>query len=63
MTIPPHHCGVTPALTARVQQGINILRVECACGAKGGSVFYSKPEDAERTRRATIDGWNLSQFT
>jgi hypothetical protein len=54
-------CGATPELTERVQSGINILRVVCQCGGSGGSVFYIKPEDAERTRQSTCDGWNLSQ--
>lgn len=53
-------CGLTPILTERIQSGINILRVVCQCGHEGGSVFYRKPEDAERTRRATVDGWNLA---
>lgn len=57
--IHPHGvCGLVPALTKRTQSGINILRVECACGNHGGSVFYVKPEDAERTRAAAVDGWN-----
>lgn len=54
-------CGLTPTLTERVQHGINILRVVCECGNKGGSVFYIKPSDAERTRQSTVDGWNAAQ--
>lgn len=55
-------CCKTPTLTERIQSGINILRVECACGAHGGSVFYSKPSDAARTRQSTVDGWNLTHM-
>jgi hypothetical protein len=54
-------CGAMPVLTERVQSGINILRVVCKCGNEGGSVFYRKPEDADRTKQAAVDGWNLSQ--
>ena len=60
MTLTPCTCGKRPELTERTQQGINILRVECKCGNRGGSVFYVKPEDAARTRQVTADGWNLS---
>lgn len=60
MTLRPCKCGATPTLTERIQQGINILRIECPCGEHGGSVFYTKPEDAERTRQAAEDGWNLA---
>lgn len=60
MTLTPCTCGRRPELTSRAQHGINILRVECECGNHGASVFYVKPEDADRTRQATADGWNLS---
>lgn len=53
-------CGAAPTLTEREQSGIQILRVECKCGKHGGSVFYQKPEDADRTRQSTVDGWNLA---
>lgn len=59
-TLPPHQCGATPILTERIQSGFHILRVECACGVHGASVFYRKPEDAERTRQSTVDGWMLA---
>jgi hypothetical protein len=36
--------------------------VRCACGNHGGSVFYQDPKDANRTKRSTIDGWNLGGY-
>lgn len=54
-------CGATPTLTERIEDGNHILIIKCKCGNHGGSVFYQKPEDAERTERATVDGWNRSQ--
>lgn len=56
----PCKCGSVPKLTHREQYGIQILRLACQCGNHGATVYYTKPEDRERTIQAVIDGWNLS---
>jgi hypothetical protein len=56
-----HRCGLAPTLTECTRDGNQVLQVRCACGNHGGSVFYIKPSDAERTRQATCDGWNAAQ--
>lgn len=60
MILKPCKCGQTPILTETVRHGINILRVECKCGLQGGAVMYTKQADADRTKQATVDGWNLA---
>jgi hypothetical protein len=59
MTPSPCHCGATPELTERTLDGTPTVQVQCACGEHGALVFYRKPSDAERTRWAVVDGWNL----
>lgn len=58
-TIRPCKCGSTPAYAESQRHGINILRLECACGRHGASLMYKKAEDEAKMRQAGIDGWNL----
>lgn len=60
MTLTPCTCGRRPAMTFRNLKWIGVFRVVCVCGNKGGEVTFIKPEDADRTRQVTADGWNLS---
>lgn len=53
-------CGSTPKLTEREQYGIQIMRLECACGKHGATLMYTKPEDRLKMAQAARDGWNLS---
>lgn len=55
-------CGLTPTLTQCTRDGNQVLQLRCACGNHGGSVFYQRPEDAERTELTTVDGWNLGGY-
>lgn len=49
-----------PKLTEREQYGIQIMRLECACGKRGASLFYTKPQDRKKMAQAAWDGWNLA---
>lgn len=56
----PCPCGATPALTERVQHGVNIMRLVCPCGRSGASLMYTKAEDRAKMAQAAWDGWNLA---
>lgn len=53
-------CGHIPSIIRSAVNGINIVRVECACGKLGACVMFTKEEDRERTEQAVADGWNLA---
>lgn len=55
----PCKCGSTPVAKASNHGRINIMRVECKCGAHGATIFYTKPEQEEWARQTVVDGWNL----
>lgn len=57
--LPAGICGQLPAITESERSGIQILRVECKCGAHGATLMYSKPQDRARMLQAAADGWNL----
>jgi hypothetical protein len=59
-TIRPCKCGSTPAYAQSQRYGINILRLECACGQHGATLMFTKREQEAAMRQAGIDGWNLA---
>lgn len=58
--ILPCLCGLTPTVTERSLEHMQIVQVKCACGRHGVACAYTKPEDRERTRQAAVDGWDLA---
>lgn len=58
--IRPCPCGLTPTLTERPLEHMQVVQVKCSCGRHGVPCAYIKPVDRERTRQAAIDGWNLT---
>jgi hypothetical protein len=60
MKLRPCACGHIPSILRSAMCGINIVRVECACGKLGASVMFTKEADRERTEQAAADGWNLA---
>lgn len=57
----PCPCGCTPTLTEREQNGIQIMRLECACGRHGATLMYTRPEQRAQMAQAAWDGWNLTE--
>lgn len=53
-------CGATPAFQQGQRAGIRTLQLVCACGARGATLLYTRPEDKARMRQAAVDGWNLA---
>lgn len=56
----PCPCGCTPTLKESESSGIQIIRLECACGERSACLMYTKPEDRARMIQAAWDGWNLA---
>jgi hypothetical protein len=43
-----------------MQDDYHELRIICACGLEGASLWYRKPKDRARTIWAACDGWRIS---
>jgi hypothetical protein len=57
--IRPCKCGHTPIFVHSKHGDTRMMRLTCACGAKGAALLYTKPKDFDRMVQAAIDGWNL----
>lgn len=60
MTIRPCKCGSTPSFAESEKYGIQILRLECACGRHGATLLYAAPATRDQMMQAAADGWNLA---
>lgn len=60
MILRPCKCGATPTLTESERHGIQIMRLECKCGNRGGTLLFTKHEQREKMKQAAEDGWNLA---
>lgn len=56
----PCQCGRMASLYEGKQEGYHELRIICACGIQGASLWYKKPKDRARTIWAACDGWTIS---
>ncbi|MDM5176176.1 hypothetical protein PO883_03090 [Massilia sp. DJPM01] len=60
MSLRARRCNATPTLTERFADAVQIVKLECTCGAHGATLMYTKPEDRTKMIQAAEDGWNLS---
>lgn len=56
----PCKCGRLATLFEGTQDDYHELRIICACGLEGASLWYRKPKDRDRTIWAACDGWMLN---